>query len=143
MVRLLNVEGDEIPIVLISSIVDLTAPVDIPDELLDEPWVIVFPVPDTVKMGLTPLIAFPFASLRVRVMAARSVLLAFTAPLDTTRVDLVASGAPAKKVTDLLLNEARAGLARLTVLVSAIVDARLLVNSPEALVTPVLGDRDA
>ena len=45
--------GEEIPIVFTSSMLDLKAPVDTPLELLEAPWVMVLPEPDTVNTGLT------------------------------------------------------------------------------------------
>ena len=139
VLRLLSEDGEEIPIVLTSSIVDLTEPVETPVEVLDDPWVTVFPLPETVKMGLIPDIGFPNESLIVRVIPARSVLLALIGPLDTSKVDLVASGAPAMNVAELLGKDAILGEARLTVRVSATVDTNLLTKVPELLVVPLEG----
>lgn len=68
--------GVLIEIVLTSAIEDLMVQVEIPLESVAEHALTVFPVPVALMIGVTELIKFELASLRVIVMVARSALFA-------------------------------------------------------------------
>ena len=84
--------------------------------------------PLEAKTGETPETGFPFASLRVIVMVALSVLSALTGVEDTAIKDCDALGAPAMKETDPPV--LATGVSRARVLVSAFLDFKVQLDVP-------------
>ena len=88
-----------------------------------------FPVPEEVKTGLIPDTAFPFASFRVIVMVALSILSALTGAAEATSVVCTAAGAPATKLTAVPTFET--GVSKLSVLDSAFLDLSVQLDAPD------------
>src|SRR5580700_9188312 len=97
----------------------------------------VLPDPLADSVTIVPATALPLASSTVTVSAVVAVPFAVTDPGLATMLDLVAAGAPATKVTE-VFSWAPPSVA-VTVSVCATVDASVAVNTPEALVVPVIG----
>ncbi len=94
------------------------------------------PVLVAVKAGVLPETGFEFASNKVIVIVAVEVPLATTGPPEATMVEVTAEAAPAANTMVLPVT---AGLAKDTVLVSALVEAKVQVDTPlafEALQVP-------
>jgi hypothetical protein len=88
--------------VFVSATVDLTKQIEAPVASLREHIPTVLPVPDTERIGRTPLTLFPKLSFKLidTVQALRP--LATVGPL-AEKVDLAVTGGPALKITELVL----------------------------------------
>lgn len=84
-----------------------------------------------MKMGVTPSMGFPKASARETVMNETETPSALTGDVPMMS-ELAALGAPAVKVT--VPSAFETGVAIDSVLISAFVDAKVQLDSPEALV---------
>jgi len=136
LVTLVKPAGPEILIVFVSATVVLIVPVATPDAFVtDAGWTSVFPVPVEAKVTLVPVTALLLASRSVTV-TVEVVVPSAVIPLEGEPeiVEFATVGAPATKVTVVSTPLKPAGVAILTVFASAIVDFKVAVATPEALV---------
>lgn len=114
-----NPAGELIESVLLSATVEAIVPVVCPEPLVADPGCTrVLPLPVDANVGVTPLIAFPLASLRVMVTVAVELPFAVVPVAgDALIVEVVVDAGPGTKVTVVLTELTAAGVTTFKVLV--------------------------
>jgi hypothetical protein len=123
--------GLEILTVFVSAVVVESVQVETPVTAFEALQLVEFADPDTARVGVTPPMAFEFASSKVTVTVAVSVLSATGVPAAMLIVEALADAASATKVLATLAKAVSdAGAERVTCFVSAFVDLRAHVETP-------------
>lgn len=122
--------GEVIDKVLISALVDFSVQVETPNELVAEHVEIVFPVPDALNTGISPVTGRFKLSLSVMVIVDVNIPSAFTGPVPVI-VEFATTAEPVLNST--VPPDTEMGVRRESVFIWAVVEAMVQVEEPLVL----------